>query len=194
MTGIILAGGRSSRMGRDKSLLPWHDSDLLQTVITKVGQACDEIILVGNQSRHEVPKDVRVVKDIISGMGPLGGMHAGLLHAKYPLAFVTACDMPFAVPQAISFLFHEATEDWDIVVPACGEMFEPMYCVYRKTCLPAIEKLLKQGVRRIIEIFPLLRVKYIDLENFRQFDADLTMFTNINTMEEYKRALQWRIP
>lgn len=190
MTGIILAGGRSSRMGRDKSLLPWNNSDLLHSVINKVGQVCDDIVLVSNQPRNLAREDVRVVKDIIPDMGPLGGIHAGLTSARDPLAFVTACDMPYVVPQAIRFLLHEAVGDWDVVIPTCGEMFEPMCCVYSKTCLPAIETLLKQGRRRIIEFFPLVRIKYIDVENFRQFDAKLAMFTNINTAEEYERALQ----
>lgn len=190
MTGIILAGGRSSRMGRDKSLLPWNDADLLHTVIGKVSQVCDDIVLVSNQPRNLTVKDIRVVKDIIPDMGPLGGIHAGLTYARYPFAFVTACDMPYIVPQAIEFLFHEATDDWDIVIPVSGEMFEPTYCVYKKTCLPVIETLLKQGERRVAKIFPMLRVKHIDIEVLRQFDTNLTMFTNINTMEEYERAIQ----
>lgn len=190
MTGIILAGGRSSRMGRDKSLLPWQGSDLMHTVISKVGQACDDIVLVSNQARNLIYKDVRVVADIISEMGPLGGIHAGLTYAKHPLAFVTACDMPYAVPQAISFLLQEATDEWDVVIPACGEFFEPMCCVYRKTCLPAIETLLNQGRRRIVDFFPLIRLKTIDVEIFRQFDPELKLFTNINTADEYQRALQ----
>jgi molybdopterin-guanine dinucleotide biosynthesis protein A len=190
MTGIILAGGRSSRMGRDKSLLPWNDSDLMHTVIRKVSQVCDDMVLVSNQARNLAIKDIQIVQDIIPNMGPLGGIHAGLTHARYPLAFVTACDMPYVVPQAVDFLLHEAAEDWDVVIPTCGDQYEPMFCVYRKTCIPAIETLLKQGGRRIVQIFSVLRVKHIDVEIFRQFDPKLTIFTNINTMEEYEKALQ----
>lgn len=189
MTGIVLAGGRSSRMGRDKSVLPWDNSDLMQTVVKKVSLVCDDIILVSNQMRN-VPHTVRVVKDIIPNMGPLGGIHAGLINAKYPYAFVTACDMPFIAPEAIAYLQQQAGEEWDVVIPTCGDMFEPMFAIYRKTCLPAIEKLLNENRRKIIDFFPLVRLKGIDVSNFRQFDKDLTLFTNINTAEEYERALQ----
>ena len=189
MTGIVLAGGRSSRMGRDKSVLPWHNSDLVQTVIGKVGQVCEDIVLVSNQPRN-VPHRVRVVGDIMPGMGPLGGIHAGLTHAKHPLAFVTACDMPYIAPEAISFLFQQAGEEWDVVIPTDGDQFEPMFAVYRKTCIPAIEALLTENRRRIVGFFPLVRVKKIDVSCLRQFDQELTMFTNINTAEEYERARQ----
>ncbi len=189
MTGIVLAGGRSSRMGRDKSVLPWHNSDLVQTVIRKVGQVCEDIVLVSNQPRN-VPPGVRVVGDIIPDMGPLGGIHAGLTHAKSPFAFVTACDMPYIVPEAISFLLQQAGEEWDVVIPSNGDQFEPMFAVYRQTCIPAIETLLKENRRQIIGFFPLIRLKKIDVSRLRQFDKELTMFTNINTAEEYARALQ----
>lgn len=190
MTGIILAGGRSSRMGRDKSLLPWHDSNLMNAVIDKVSQACDDIVLVSNQPRDMMRKDIRVVPDIIADMGPLGGIHAGLTHARHDVAFVTACDMPFIVPRAISYLLQEAGRDWDVVIPADGELLEPMFCVYAKTCLPVIEGLLNQGRRKITAFFPLVRVKYIPIDTFRQFDSALNLFTNINTAEQYERALR----
>lgn len=189
MTGIVLAGGRSSRMGRDKSVLPWHNSNLVQTVIRKVGQVCEDIVLVSNQPRN-VSHRVRVVGDIVPGMGPLGGIHAGLTHAKHPLAFVTACDMPYIVPEAISFLSQQAGEEWDVVIPANGDQFEPMFAVYRKTCIPAIEAMLKDNRRQIIGFFSLIRLKKIDVSCLRQFDKELTMFTNINTAEEYERAMQ----
>jgi molybdopterin-guanine dinucleotide biosynthesis protein A len=189
MTGIILAGGRSSRMGRDKSQLPWEKTDLLNTIIEKVGVACDDIVVVSNQPRDLVRKDVRVVADIFSGTGPMVGIHAGLTYARCPYAFVTACDMPYIVPQAIQFLHNEALAGWDIVVPTNGSHYEPMACCYGKTCLPVIETVLNQGSRCILDIFPLVRLKTIPEEQFIQFDADLKMFMNINTMEEYKRAL-----
>jgi molybdopterin-guanine dinucleotide biosynthesis protein A len=189
MTGIILAGGRSSRMGRDKSQLPWEKTDLLNTIIEKVGVACDDIVVVSNQPRNLARKDVRVVADIFSGTGPMVGIHAGLTSARYPYAFVTACDMPYIVPQAIQFLHNEALAGWDIVVPTNGDHFEPMSCCYGKTCLPVIETVLKQGSRCILDIFPLVRLKTIAEQHFLQFDADLKMFMNINTMAEYERAL-----
>jgi len=189
MTGIVLAGGRSSRMGRDKSVLPWQNSNLVQTVIRKVAQVCEDIVLVSNQPRN-VPHGVRVVGDIIPDMGPLGGIHAGLTHAKHSFAFVTACDMPYIVPEAISFLLQQAGEEWDVVIPTNGDQFEPMFAVYRKTCIPAIEAMLKDNRRQIIGFFSLIRLKKIDVSCLRQFDKELTMFTNINTAEEYERAMQ----
>jgi len=187
MTGIILAGGRSSRMGRDKSTLPWETSDLLNVIIEKLGTVCDDLIVVSNVPRDIKRKEVRVVADIFSQMGPLGGIHAGLCHARHQYAFVTGCDMPYLVPDAVRYLLEEV-QGWDIAIPSQGEYYEPLFSCYSKSCLPNIELLLNKSVRRIAEILKLMRYKAIDWENFRRFDPELKLFTNINTEEDYKQA------
>lgn len=175
-------------MGRDKAVLPWDTSDLLNTIIKKLGTVCDDLIVVSNNPRTIEPQGVRVVADIFSDMGPLGGIHAGLTHARHPYAFLTACDMPYLVPAAVEYLFEQA-QGWDITIPCHGNYFEPLFCCYSRNCLPSMELMLKSNRRRIVDLLAVTQYKTIDRENFRKFDAELKLFTNINTAQDYEQAI-----
>ncbi len=189
MTGIILAGGLGSRIGCDKALLPWGDSVILKFIISQMKQACDDVIVVRNTPLGGEFEGVRVVSDTYRLMGPLGGIHAGLTIARYDYAFVTGCDMPHLPRPAIDHLFAEAA-GWDIVIPATGNIYEPLFACYSRRCVPVIEELLQRGVHKIVEMLPLVRYKTIPREYFLQIDQRI--FSNINTMAEYKTALTIR--
>ena len=186
-SGIILAGGLGSRIGCDKALLPWGDSIILGDIVSQMKKVCDDVILVRNSPLDIEIEGIRVVSDTYMQMGPLAGIHAGLSIARYDNAFVTACDMPYLPQAAIEYLFIEA-EGWDIVMPATGCDHEPLFACYSKKCLPVIEGLLQRGVRKIIEILPLVRYKTIAREYFLQIDGRI--FSNINTWEQYQSALE----
>lgn len=187
MTGIILAGGLNTRMGRDKASLPWDTSDLLHSILEKLGQVCTDRIVVTNRAWEPDVPGVRVVADIIPQCGPLSGIHAGLTACNDRHAFVTACDMPYLASAAVEYLLSLA-EGWDAVVPGCGKDLEPLFAVYARTCLPTIEDLLRQDIRKVQRLFPLIRHRLVNPEDFRQFDPELRLFRNINTMEEYDAA------
>lgn len=187
MTGIILAGGLSSRIGRDKALLPWGRSNILTGVVGRLRSVCDDIIIVRNTPLDCKIDGIRTVSDIYRQMGPLGGIHAGLTIARHEYAFVTACDMPYLPPAAVDYLFREAA-GWDVVMPATGRDYEPLFACYARRCLPVIEDLLRRDVRKIIELLPLVRYKTIPREIFLQIDPRI--FSNINTGEDYKSALE----
>jgi molybdenum cofactor guanylyltransferase len=187
MTGIILAGGLNTRMGRDKAGLPWDSSDLLHSILDKLRPVCADCIIVMNRPWEPDVPGVRVVADIIPQRGPLSGIHAGLTACKDQHAFVTACDMPYLPPAAVEYLLSLA-EGWDAVVPGCGKDMEPLFAVYAKSCIPAIENLLRQDIRKVQRLFPLIRHRLVDPEAFRQFDPELRLFRNINTMQEYETA------
>ena len=186
-SGIILAGGLGTRIGRDKALLPWGESVILREIVSRMKQACDDIIVVRNTPLDSAIPGIRVVSDIYMQMGPLAGIHAGLTIALNDYAFVTACDMPYLHPAAIEYFFSEAI-GWDIVMPATGSEYEPLFACYSRNCLPAIESLLLRGVRKIIEILPLVKYKTIAREYFLQIDPNI--FSNINTPAEYKSAIE----
>lgn len=187
MTGIILAGGKSTRMGKDKAALPWATSDLLHAKIEQLRSVCQDIIVVSNMPRHIAGNDVRVISDIYQEMGPLGGIHAGLTHARYDYAFVTACDMPYFAPTAAQYLFTEA-QGWDVTMPVQGNHYEPLFACYSTSCIPVAEMLLRNSVRRVIALFDFVRYKHVDQECFRPFDPALAIFSNINTQEDYRKA------
>ena len=154
MTGIVLAGGLSSRMGRDKAALPWRGADLLNTILTKLSTVCDELIVVANQTCRIERRNVILVADIIPQCGPLSGIHAGLVYAASPQAFITACDMPHLAPQAVLYLYAQMA-DLDVVVPGSGDDIEPLFACYAKTCIPVIETLLAENSRKTQELFNL---------------------------------------
>ena len=185
--GIVLAGGFSTRVGQDKAQLPWGESDLLHHVLMQLGQVCsDRIVVINREWKPKIP-GVRVVEDIIPQRGPLSGIHAGLSACTESCAFITACDMPFLVPDAVSYLFSHAG-GWDAVLPGHGKDLEPLFAVYSRKCIPVIEDLLNQDIRKVQNLFPSIRYRLVNPEEFRQFDRELKLFHNINTMRDYLEA------
>ena len=190
MTGIIMAGGSSRRIGKNKALLPWGTSTLIETIVSIVSTVCDDVIVVSNIPLPMLAESVRVIPDIIPGKGPLGGIYTGLQYAKYDCAFVTACDMPYLVPDAISYLFDESP-GWDSVMPSSDGYFEPLFACYSNSCLPVIESMLAINQLRVDEMLPKIRCRLIEQHNFRVFDPELNLFKNLNTLDDYEAALRF---
>ena len=189
MTGIVLAGGRNTRMGLHKATLPWQNADFLQVILHQLSGVCDELIVSANSPLPVDLPSVRFVADIFPQRGPLSGIHAGLTHASSAAAFVTACDMPFIRPAAVNWLC-EQLQDWDAVVPGDGMFWEPLFACYAKSCLPAIESLLRQETCKTQALFGRIRCKPVPADAFRQFDPSLRLFRNINSPADYQAALK----
>lgn len=189
MTGIVLAGGRSARMGCDKAFLPWQGSDFLHVILENLASVCHErIVVTGTPPPDNLPA-VKFVPDILPNGGPLSGIHAGLVRSSSPFAFVTACDMPFIQPAAAAWILSRM-QDWDIVVPGCGEFAEPFFACYSKRCIPAIEDLLHKDIRKVKALFRQVRCLFIPFDDFRAFDPELLLFRSVNSPEEYQAALR----
>ena len=189
MTGIVLAGGKNIRMGRNKATLPWQQSDFLHSILHRLSSICTELIVVTNTPLSIKLANVRSVSDIIPCCGPLSGIHAGLMHASSPAAFVTACDMPFIQPAAVAWLYTRLGA-LDAVVPGDGCFREPLFACYAKTCIPVIEVLLTQGVRKTQTLFEHIRYQSVPVADLQQFDPSLRLLQNVNAPEDYQRALR----
>lgn len=189
MTGVILAGGRNSRMGRNKADLPWKSSDFLHTILEQLSHFCDELIVSANHPVQISGYAVKVVPDLIPACGPLSGIHAALTAASSEFSFVTACDMPYISDLAARHLCSLA-DGWDIVVPVSGQRPEPLFACYAKTCLPCIETMLVQNQRKTANLFPLVRCRQVPVEELAKFDPGLQLLRNINNPEEYQSALR----
>jgi molybdopterin-guanine dinucleotide biosynthesis protein A len=189
MTGVVLAGGRNSRMGRDKASLPWQESDFLQVILQKLASVCDELIVVTNTARPEILPNVRYVADIIPQCGPLSGIHAGLVHASSDYAFVTACDMPYLSSAAVNHICAQSP-GWDAVVPGSADFYEPLFACYAKSCIVPIETLLQNNNRKTQALFPLVRCKHVPLDEMKCFDPQLRLLRNINSPADYQAALR----
>lgn len=180
---IILAGGKNSRIGRNKAFLKINDSTLIEQLINKMEKITQEVILVTNQPELYDNYKVKCVTDEIRGKGPLGGIHAGLKSSNAWLNFVVACDMPFINIDIVALMFEQAN-DYDVVVPHINENLEPLHAIYSKKCIEPIEKSLIKNHRRLISFYPYVRVKYLTESQLAHYDLS-KVFYNINTQEDY---------
>lgn len=184
ITGVILAGGESRRMGCDKSLLPVAGARFIDHIYRRMSQLFDEVIIVTNSPGLYDDIDCRKVPDIYSGRGALAGIHSGLYHAQNERIFVAACDMPYLNTDLIRTLCHQA-EQGEVVIPQSPNGLEPLHALYHKSCLGAIENTLDDGRRRIVHFFPRVRVSEVAITAVNAVDPLGKSFRNINTPEEY---------
>jgi molybdopterin-guanine dinucleotide biosynthesis protein A len=188
LTGLVLVGGQSRRMGRDKAFLELDGKPLVQIIIERVAQACAEVLIVSADVTPYADLGVPIVTDRFRGVGVLGGLHAGLEAASHQLALTVGCDMPFLDPELLR-AFGDWAQGYDVTLLRRGEYVEPLHGAYRRTCLPAIEDAIRDGERRIVSFFPHVRVRYVTPEEIAPFDPDMLSFLNVNTPAEW-RAVQ----
>jgi molybdopterin-guanine dinucleotide biosynthesis protein A len=185
-TGVILTGGRSTRMGTDKALLQLDKQTILENSVRKLKPFFPEILIVGGHPDRHAVLGARTVPDIYPDCGPLGGIHAALCHASCDQVFITACDMPFWGLRLAHLLFTSSA-GYDGAVPTYGDYYEPLLAVYAKSCLPAIEICLEAQQYKVTRFFASLNINFIDqrvLERVCCLDVD---FYNINTAEDLSR-------
>lgn len=188
ISAVILAGGKSTRMGQDKASLPWGDQDLLHHLIDCMEKISQDILVISNQSRI-LPISVRVAADIIPQCGPLSGIHSGLYHAKHSTIFVISCDMPFIVPEAVQTIIkYAADKEWDAVVPLYHGKGQPLFACYQKRSLPAMEQALQTGNYKVLSLCNSLHSFYVTEEMWPStINLDL-LFKNLNHFEDYQQA------
>jgi len=179
-------------MGRNKAFLELDGRALVEIVIERMAQVCVEVLIVAGDARPYAGIGIPVVEDRFRGVGVLGGLHAGIEAATHALTMAVGCDMPFLNPDLL-----QAFADWaigfDVVVLRQGENVEPLHAAYRRTCIPAMESVIRANRRRIISFFPQVRVRYVTTEDVIPFDPDLRSFRNINTPEEWETVqMEWQ--
>lgn len=187
VTGVVLAGGASRRMGRDKAFLNLGGRPLIRVVIQRMKDVCDEVMIVAGERGSYESLGVRVVTDRFAGVGVLGGLHAGLAAASHDVTLAVACDMPFLNPDLLR-AFVGWIEGYDVALLRQDGEVEPLHGAYRRTCLHPIEDAIRAGERRIVSFFPRVRVRSVTPEEVAAIDPQLRSFRNINTPEQWERA------
>jgi len=183
-TAIILAGGDSSRMGRDKSMLPVAGKPMIKHVHEQLRPYFAQTLVSSNSATAHGFLGATVVADEVAGRGPMMGVVSALRASANDVNFVVACDMP-EIDTALMRAILRQVGDYDAVVPRVGaDLYEPLFAVYRKSALPAMEGLLQAGNNKIIDSYSRCRVLYVDLPG-RQF-------RNINTKAEYSGLVEER--
>jgi molybdenum cofactor guanylyltransferase len=189
VTGVILAGGKSRRMGRDKAFLPFGDGLLIERVIEVIQPVTADVILVTNTPEQYQRFNLPMFADVIPDAGSLGGIYTGLVYAKTPYSLCLACDMPFVKPEFLRLLCDTAAEA-DVVIPRNAEDFQPLCAVYAQTCREPIRQKIDAGRLKITGFFDHVHVRVIEGELLAGYDPHDVMFFNANTPEEYEQARQ----
>jgi len=189
MTGVILAGGESTRMGKNKAFIEINGKRIIDRTVSLFREVFDDVLLVTNTPLDYIELKVRIVTDLVSGKGSLGGIYTGLFFSSSSKAFFVGCDMPFLDRRVIQY-FLGLAQTADIVVQRTKDYWQPLHAIYPRTLLKPIERLLQQGELKIIKTYQGMRVREVTGEELKRFDPDLHTLSNFNTPEELKKLLE----
>ncbi len=190
--GVVLCGGRSTRMGSPKALLPFGGETMLQRVVRLLGAVVSPLVVVAapDQALPELPASVIVTRDEREGRGPLEGLRAGLtaLPADVEMAYVTSCDVPLLVPAFVDRMVALLGDD-DIAVMEIDGFPHPLSAVYRRRTLPHVEALLAADRLRPVFLFDAVRTRRVSPAEMTAVDPELLTLRNLNAPQDYLDAL-----
>ncbi len=182
LTGVILAGGKNSRMGSDKGLLLVDGIPIVERILNVLKPFVDEIIIITNGNNYDY-LGYQTHKDLIKNCGPMGGIYTALSCSKTEKNFVISCDMPFISNELIQLIIDNA-DDCEIAIPIHNEKLEPLCCIYDKSCQLKLEELLKNNEWKLMDALNHFVVKQILVpENI----LNVNCFANINTPDDYAK-------
>lgn len=184
VTGVILVGGKSRRMGRDKAFLELDGKPLVERLLSVFSECFSQTILVGDNAQRFSNYDVPVVADIYPG-SPLGGIYSGLNHAANSYIFVASCDLAYP-NSAVIRQMCSLKNNYDAVVPVLSHGFETLCAVYSKSCQTAMQAMLDSGNHRIFDLYPQINIKAVPYHELAKFDQDGTAFLSVNTPDEFE--------
>jgi len=189
VTGVLLAGGKSRRMGEDKRYLVVGEQTLLERGLGVLRSMFREVLVVIAQDSAPLDIDARVVRDLVPDCGSLGEIYTGLIQATSPYIFTVACDMPF-LNQAVITQFTNRRDTADIVMARLATRLHPMHALYGKGCLPAMEQMIVARQLKIQELVShaSLRVQYVTEADLLSIDPSWRSFHNVNTPEDLEAA------
>ena len=188
-SAIVLAGGKSSRMGTPKALLQFGDAPLIVHIVTMLRELFAEVVVVAAPDQQLPSMDVEIVHDVVAHQGPVAGIYYGLKAARTHAAFVTSCDSAFLNPRLIEHLVS-LVGDCDVVVPWWQERFQPLHAVYRTSVAPLLEIQLQRGELRPVYLFDKVRTRKVEEDEIRRFDPGGASFFNMNAPADYAEALE----
>jgi molybdenum cofactor guanylyltransferase len=190
---IVLAGGKSTRLGRNKIFETIGHRSLLERVIfCLTSLQCEITVVIASES--SLPQltnhpELKFVKDICPGKGTLGGIFTGLADSSTKYNLVVACDMPFLNLNLLRYIIS-LSEGYDVVIPQTKNILEPLHAVYSRNCLSTIETLLQKDKLSVLELYPLVKVKYVTEAEIDRFDPQHLSFFNVNTEADLKAGIE----
>ena len=186
---IILSGGKSSRMGTNKALLPFNEKTNIERIKDKLQIVFDEVILVTNDPETYQFLNIKTVTDLYPGKGPLAGVHAGLSASNYEENIIVACDMPFASAELAEILVKNL-KHYDALVPIIGGKQHPLFAAFQKRIVKEVESCLEEDRLSMVKLFNKLNVCYLEDEDLRVYGINSLerVFYNMNHPDEYETA------
>ena len=186
MLTVILTGGRSSRMGRDKALLPLGDGTFLSQLVSRYRKALGRVAVSVDRAGRFSPCGALELVDAFPGKGPMNGLYSAFTQTDADTVFLTATDLPAGDPALARYL-AERLEDCDACVIRRGDDFiEPLFAVYARSCLPVVRAYLETDCRAVHELLRDLRVRFVPESKLTAWALDLVLM-NVNTPEDYAR-------
>jgi molybdopterin-guanine dinucleotide biosynthesis protein A len=191
-SAIILAGGRSSRMGTDKAALRLGGATMLERMVAELIRGFDEVVIVAG-ARGVAPASVlaagsvRLLRDPSPFEGPVKALQLGLVAIGAEVGFACACDLPFINVRLAAELCAMAAGHDAVIAKVAGRL-QVLHAAYRKSCLPAIDAMIGRGERRLQDLAPLLDARIVGEDEIRPYDSELLSFFNLNTPEDYAQA------
>ena len=193
VAGVILAGGLSRRLGRDKAIERIAgDEPLIARCVRRLAPLVGEIVVVVNTAERgemlPLPPEVKVAVDVYPDSGSLGGIFTGISAIGREWGVVVACDMPFVNADLVGHMVGLRAGQ-DAVAPMIGGRAEPTHALYSKACLPHMERRLQAGDLKITRFYDDIRVRYVEEDEVDRFDPERMSFFNINTAADLSRAV-----
>ena len=191
-TLALIAGGKSSRMGRDKAFVPLGGKPIIAHILERtaaLGQA--ETILITNRPADYAHLGLPMFEDILPEKGALGGIYTAIARSATPYTLALACDMPFVNARLLSYMLRLRDGNggpWDVIVPRVEGHPQGLHAIYARTCLPPIREQLEAGRLRVIGFYDAVRVRYLDADEYAPLDPRGLSFFNVNTPEDLQIA------
>lgn len=186
MTGAVLAGGQSRRMGTNKALLTIDGTTIIERITGVLTPIFDEVVIIANDPLPYAHLGLSIYPDIHIGAGSLGGLLTAIVKSRSEHTFVTACDMPFLDPDCIKRLISDPMADSDAIVPFIDGRAHPLHGLYSRRCAGTIEAMIKTGNLRINSLLDVIPVKRLTETDFAGLPI-ATSVENINSEEDLKR-------
>lgn len=186
VSGVILAGGSSKRMGKNKALIEVDGIPIITRTYRTLSALFNDVIIVTNTPQDYDFIPCRKVPDIYPGIGSIAGLHSALAHSTTERTFVTACDMPFLDPLVVRYLCELQRDEYDAVIPFSEGGQEPLHAVYSSKCRDVLENAINRGERKILDILPRMNARLVTWEEMKAVGGSAVSFLNLNTPEEYR--------
>ena len=188
VTGVIQAGGKSTRMGGEpKALMDLGGKLIVERIVDVLGSVLSDLLIVTNTPELYAFLGLPMVPDVFPEHGSLGGIYTGLKAAKGEAAFTVACDMPFLKAEVVRLVVSRAGEA-DVVIPRVGDQYETLHALYAKACLSHMEAVLRAKRFKVVGFFPNVKVLEIPEAEVARIADPSICFMNVNTPDELARA------